>query len=176
MNTMAETEFRYAVFEGLLYLASDRGVNPLPSMWEFITSEIIGGTYEYVTDTEFKYPWRNFRNSDWVNVVNKHIEILDGQNKFNPALAESIKHWTLAGWSRDHGECWWDNQIRFWFLFGGHIHMQSTFALTVPQAREIEADLASLDPDTRRHMENIAEIMKKYLKEDIEHIRAHYHW
>lgn len=175
----AVSEFRHNVFLGLIYLASDKGTNHLPSIYEFITSELVGAVYEYDTGSEFLDIYSKimgFESDSWCNRINKYLGTLKDQNKFNPALAEAIKDHTYFTWHSDHGEKWWDNPIRFWFMFGNHNRMQSTFALTVPEAREAERGLETIDPDTRRHMENIAEIMKKYIQADVEFIRQHYQW
>lgn len=173
----ASSEFRHNVFAGLLYLASDKGTNHLPSIYEFVTSELVGAVYEDDTGQEFLDIYSKvagFDSDGWYHRINQYLDTLNDQNKFNPALAEAIRSQTYFTWHSDHGEKWWDNPIRFWFMFGGHNRMQSTFALTVPEAREAERGLGALDLDTRRHIENIAEIMKKYVRADVEFIKQHY--
>ena len=56
-------DLELTVLEGLLYLASNKGESQLPSMWEFITSEIIGAVYEHLTGEEFEEEYRKFRGS-----------------------------------------------------------------------------------------------------------------
>lgn len=172
-------KFEHIVLEGLLFLASEKGSTPLPSLEAYLASSIVAGTYEYVTGQEFQEGHTEclgFNRDPWICRINKGLEVLDGQNKFNPALAEAINSWARIRWMHDHGESWWESEIRYWLMFGGHNRMQSTFALAVPQAREIEKDLEALDPDTLRHMTNIAEIMKKYIQRDLEYIDKHYRW
>lgn len=183
IERIEEIKFRSTVLEGLMYLATDRGAGHLPSMWKFITSEIVGGAYEYILGREFQDTWVRFRggmaDDFWVDILNRRLNVLTGkkvQNRINLALAKAIRDWTHLNWNHDYGESWWDNQIRFWFMFGGHNHMQSTFALTVPRARKAEKELQNLDPGTLCQMEGIAEKMKKYIQSDLEYIRQHYHW
>ena len=174
-----DTRFKHGILEGLLYLSSEGGAKPLPSEWEHITSEIVGAVYEYITGEEFKDVYSKYRGpygEGWVDIVNKHLEILDSQNKFNPALADAFRYLLRLSWKRDYGESWWEGQIRFWFLFGFRQGMHSTFALTVPEAIIFKKELGEHDPDTRRHLENIAEIMKKYIQKDLEYIRERYRW
>jgi len=177
-ETQQRSRFETVVLEGLLYLASDRGANSLPSLEEYLVSEITAGTCEYITEKEVKelHPVCLDRHS-WTRRVNKNLDALDGQTKFNPALANAIKYWTYIKWYHDHGESWWESQIRYWLMYGENNRMQSTFALTVvPQARRIEEQLKSVDTDTLRHMGNIAEIMKRYIRQDLEYIAQHYRW
>ncbi len=174
-------EYNHAVFEGLLYFASEKGSNNLPSQWEFLTSEIVGGTYEYILGREFNDTWQRFKGplmSDlWVYRLNKSLNVVDGRrvNQLNCDLAKAIRYWTELDWKMDHGESWWDNSIRYYFLFGG-IHMNSTYALTVPQVKLIEENLANLDQDTLNHTQGIGQLMKKYLEADLQYIREHYYW
>lgn len=172
------SRFEAVVLEGLLYLATDRGASSLPSLEEYLVSEIVAGTCEYVTG-EFQNghsECEGFMRDSWISRVNRSLENLSSQTKFSPALAEAIKSLAHIRWCHDHGESWWKSQIRCWLMFGEHNRMQSTFAFTVSQARKIEESLKTLDPDTLRHMENIAEIMKRYIKADLVYIAQHYRW
>ena len=176
-DKLKEVGFRHSILEGLMYSASDRGQNKLPSKWEFITSEIVGAVYEYLTGDEFKQEYREHRgpyDDHWVDIVNKHLLALDGQRRFSQSLAGALLYWLHLDWKYDRGESWWEGQIRHWFLFGFRQGFDSTFALTVPEAKQFEEGLQKLDSDTRRHLENIAEIMKKYVQRDIEYIERHY--
>ena len=172
-------DLELTVLEGLLYLASNKGESQLPSMWEFITSEIIGAVYEHLTGEEFEEEYRKFRgpgDDHWFDVVNRHLKVLDSQNRFSKSLADALKYWLKLEWDYDHGESSWEGNIRHWFLFGFRQGCNSTFALTVPEAKQFEAELQKLDPDTRKHLESIAEIMKKYMKRDLDHIKEHFQW
>ena len=173
-----KSRFETVVLEGLLYLASDRGANSLPSIEDYLISEIVAGACEYVTGEfqEGHSECEGFRRDPWISRINRNLENLCSQTKFNPALADAIKSWAYVRWCHDHGESWWESQIRYWLMFGNNNRMQSTFAFTVPQARKIEESLKTLDSDTLRHMENIAEIMKRYIRQDLEYIREHYGW
>ena len=177
-ETRRKSLFETAVLEGLLYLATDRGAGPLPSLEKYLISEITAATCEYVTGEfqEGHSECEGFRRDPWIRMVNRNLDNLGSQTKFNLALAAAIKYWTNVRWCHDHGESWWESQVRYWLMFGGHNRMQSTFALTVPQANRIEEELKTLDADTLRHMEGIAELMKKYVQRDLEYIREHYGW
>ncbi|HEY4474595.1 MAG TPA: hypothetical protein VJC06_01585 [Candidatus Paceibacterota bacterium] len=177
MDKMREVGFRTTVLEGLLYLASDRGANPIPSKEDFLISELVSGVCEYITGEEIGdlHPVTLDRHS-WTHMVNKYLEALDHQNKFNLSLADAIKHWAQITWQHDHGESWWESQIRYWLMFGSHNKMQFTLEFTIPKSREIEDGLKKIDSDTLRHIENIAEIMKKYINQNREYIKQHYRW
>lgn len=176
---MDTNRFETAVLEGLLYLASNRGSDLLSSREGHLISAIVAGVYEYITGQEFQEghtQFEGFHRDPWIRRINKGLDVLDGQNKFNLALADAIRYWAYIERCYDHGESWWESKIRYWLMFGEHNRMQSTFALTVPQARRIEDELKLLDADTLRHMENIAEIMKKYIRRDLEYIAQNYRW
>lgn len=177
----SNNRFRITVLEGLMFLATERGMGRLPSMWEFITSEIVGGTYEFILDKEFEDTWVRFRgmcDDWWEKALNKRLNVVDGKkvkNKIDSALAEAIRHWTHLYWVHDR-DTWFENALRHWFLFGDFNHMCSTFALTVPDARKIELDLKELDSNILRQMEGIAEKMRKYIRRDLDYIKRNYRW
>lgn len=177
MGVQEEARFRQVVLEGLLYLASGRGANPMSSQEEFLISELVSGVYEYITGEELTniHPVVLDRHS-WTRMCNKRLEVLEHQNKFNSVLADAIKSWAHISWCHDHGESWWESGIRYWLMYGSHNRMQPTFEFTVPKSREIEEGLKKIDPDTLRHVENIAEIMKKYIRKDSKYIQDHYRW
>lgn len=176
---LAKARFETAVLEGLIFLATDRGTRPLPSIEGYLISAVVAGVHEYISGQEFQEghsEFEGFMRDPWIRKINRGLGLLDEQNKFNPALADAIRSWTYITWCHDHGESWWESKIRYWLMFGEHNRMQSTFALTVPQTRKTEKELKTLDPDTLRHMEGIAEAMKKYVQRDLEYIREHYRW
>src|SRR3989344_5882476 len=95
MTQRQKVEFEHVVLEGLLYLASDRGIGSLPSIEDYLVSEIVAGTCEYVTGEfqEGHSRCEGFMRDPWISRINRNLENLSGQTKLNPALADAIKYW-----------------------------------------------------------------------------------
>ncbi|OGN01721.1 MAG: hypothetical protein A3I26_01620 [Candidatus Yanofskybacteria bacterium RIFCSPLOWO2_02_FULL_43_10] len=161
----------------LLYFATDEGRELLPERWQFLTSEVAGGLVEYLTNQEFKATYARSRGmEDWGSYVNKEVEkaIAEHGDKICPELASVLKSMLRFEWSHDHGESWSDNQIRNIMLFGRGPIMSRTFALTVPDAADVKDKIVPLlGPAILEPCRQIAELMKKYIKQDLEFMDEH---
>lgn len=161
----------------LLYLATDEGRQPLPERWEFLTSEVAGGLVEYLTGQEFKPTYAHSFMEDWGSFVNRSVEnaLTQHGDKISPELASVLKSMLRFSWSHDHGESWSDNQIRFMMLFGRGPVMSRTFYLTVPDAEEVRNEIMpALSERVLNECHQIAELMKKYVKQDLEFMSKHH--
>lgn len=164
----------------LLYLASDEGRKPLPERWQFLTSEVVGGLFEYLTGQEFRPTYSYFLlphgMEDWGSYANREVEkVLDRHgDKISRELALVLKSMLHFEWSHDHGESWGDNPIRFMMLFGRGPVMSSTFYLTVPDAEEVRNTIIpALSERVLGECRQIAELMKKYVQKDLEFMDEH---
>ncbi len=165
----------------LLYLASDEGRKPLPERWQFLTSEVAGGLFEYLTGQEFKPTYSYFLMphgmenwGDYVNKTLKHLPV-NYAGKISLKLILTLKRMLLFDWHHDHGESWDDNKIRFIMLFGRGPIMSRTFHLTVCDAEEVKNKVIPVL--SRKMLEEccqIAELMKKYIKQDLEFMYKHH--
>jgi len=174
-----EDKFRYNVLRAILYFASDGGKKRLPTIDDFLTSEIVSATIEYLTEEEYSNGYRKeqgFQRGQWYRMTNNAMKEAFEKfgNKFNPALGEAIRTATEFHFQSDHGETWHENLFRW---FPKRPSMVSTYSLSVESSDYIkEKVIPSLDPDTVGHCKKIAKIMRKYLDQDLEFIKEHYHW
>lgn len=182
MTEKAIETYPYDVLRLLLYFSSDKGKKLLPSMWQVITSEIVGATHEYLSGEEFLHTYFKYGQcplTDWELIVNKTLEKLfeNRSEKIHTHLAETLKYLLLFQFKTDHGESWHDNPIRYCFLFGGYNLGSSTMELSVIDVSYTEKKvLPFIDQDTVEHCQKIAEIMKKYIGKDLEYIRNRYRY
>lgn len=165
----------------LLYFASDEGRKPLPERWQFLTSEVTGGLFEYLTGEEFKntYPYFLMPHGmeDWGDYVNKALKHLpvNYAGKISLKLVLTLKHMLQFKWHHDHGESWDDNHVRFIMLFGRGPIMSRTFNLTVCDAVEVKDEIIpALPKRVLNECRQIAELMKKYIKQDLEFMQKHH--
>lgn len=165
----------------LLYFATDEGRKPLPERWQFLTSEVTGGLFEYLTREEFKDTYSDFLMphgmEDWGDYVNKALKHLpvNYAGKISLKLILTLKHMLWFNWHYDHGESWDDNQVRFIMLFGRGPIMSRTFYLTVPDAEEVRGVIIpALSERVLNECHQIAEFMKKYIKKDLEFMDEHH--
>lgn len=165
----------------LLYFATQEGRKPLPERWQFLTSEVVGGLYEYLTGQEFKNTYPRFLMpygmENWGDYVNKALKNLpiNDSGKISRKLVLMLKHMLWFDWHYDHGESWNDNNVRFIMLFGRGPMMSPTFSLTVYHAEEIRNEIIPTLPlKMLEECRQIAELMKKYIKQDLEFIQKHH--
>ena len=158
----------------LLYLASDEGRKELPERWQFLTSEVVGGLVEYLTGQELRATYAHSHGmEDWGSYVNRAVKsaIAEHGDKISLELASVLKSMLHFDWNHDHGESWSDNQVRFIMLFGRGPRMSRTFALTVPEAADVKDRIIPLlGPAIMEPCCQIAELMKKYIKQDLEFV------
>ncbi len=164
----------------LLYFASNMGRNELPERWQFLTSEILGGLSEFVLGEEFKYTYAYYQShpgtQEWGSWANKTLEkVLDSQNKkINPAFKPLFRKLLLFESKSDHGESWWDNELRYCMMFGRKPIISSTWALTVPDAEDVKTRIIPLfSAEILGQFKEIARFMEKYIKQDLEFLNRY---
>lgn len=172
---------KHSILYLLLYLATDEGRKPLPERWQFLTSEVAGGLFEYLTGQEFRPTYSYFLMphgmEDWGSYVNREVEraFTEHEDKISHELASALKSMLHFEWSHDHGESWSDNPIRFMMLFGRGPIMSRTFHLTVPNAEEVKNTIIpALSERVLSECRQIAELMKKYVQKDLEFMVEHH--
>jgi hypothetical protein len=184
-----KSEFQGHVLETLIYFASSFGKERIPTIEEFIRSEVIAATIEYLTGKEYLFIYNRSEDgkelltvaSGWEWKTDKAMaEALEKYGaKLNQPLREALGKLTEITTSHDD---WGDPGHHSW-LYTWYKHqicqswMVSTFSLSVEFIANTEKRvIPSLDKETLRHCKAIARIMKKYIKSDIKFIGKRYRW
>jgi len=182
-------EFQGHILEVLVYFASNMGKNRLPTIQEFILSEVVAATIEYLTGKEHIFTYHRMENGkEYITVADgwgwKTNEALDKAleqfgDKLNPPFREAIAELTKLTIHYDQTK---RRGYDSW-LYTYYKHsicqnwMVSTFPPSVEFINKVEKDvIPSLDSETRQYCKAIACIMKKYIKQDIELIKRRYHY
>lgn len=182
-------DFQRHVLEVLVYFASEKGQKRLPTIEQFVLSEVVAATIEYLTGQEYLFTYHRSENGteyireadDWEWKTNKAMaETLERfGDKLNPALRKALKELTEIKFSSDAmGWKGTNSSLYTWYkhsiCFSG---MVSTFSLSVEFINEVEREvIPELGAKTIRHCQAIAELMKKYLERDFDLIKRKYHW
>lgn len=182
-------DFQRHVLEVLIYFASERGRNRLPTIEEFILSEVVAATIEYLTGAEYCFTYHRLEDGreyftvadGWEWKTNKAMaEALDRfGDKLNPVLSETLKELTKLEFHYDAmGGKGHDSWLYTWYKHRiCHILMVSTFSLSVEFVEKVKKEVIPLlDAETLQYCKAIATIMKKYIRQDVELIKRRYRW
>ena len=170
--------FDYNVDEILLTIVSDYGKKTLPNIEEVLYCDIVNAVLEYLTGEEKKLGlFHDFFNVPWELKANRLLEENFGKfgDKLNPKLKESLTHMLEQRNHCEHGESWHSSSFEDWMKFWPR-PITSTLDLTVQFVEEVKKTLSLLEEDLRTQCEVIGKLMQKYVDEDVEYIRTHYHW
>ncbi len=179
-----KSEIRRIVLETLLYYATEKGEKVLPTMGEFVLSEVSSAVIEYLTEKECNFAYRRYGNDnlwEWLSGNNKLIErvVRDFGGKLNADLQKTLM--SLIRVSFDHDGA--GDRVYFCWLTALYkrcicdCRIKSTFSLSVEFIRKVEnKTIPLLDEETIKHCQAIAKIMKKYINRDIEFIKKTYYW
>lgn len=182
-------EFQGHILEVLVYFASSMGKNRLPTIQEFILSEVVAATIEYLTGKEYIFTYHRMENGkEYITVADgwewKTNEALSKAlkqcgDKLNPPFREAIAELTKLTIHHDQtGGRGYDSWLYTYYKLSiCQSWMVSTFSFSVEFINKVKKDIIpSLEPETLKHCKAIARIMKKYVKQDIELIKRRYHW
>ena len=159
----------------------------LPTIKQFILSEIINGTIEYVggdagqiTYTQQKKD-PNFSNDLFADRICKHFEeeIKNYGMGLDPNIRKAITKLVKYSPPQITGPELSEPYIPLYSLFY-ELHpplTTSTWSLPYETVRKVKDQiLPFLFDSERRDINGIANCMRKYIQEDLTYIREHYHW
>jgi len=186
---LKKADFQGRILKVLVYFASDMGRIKLPTIEQFVLSEVVAATIEYLTGDEYLFTYRRTQDGKelpgvadgWEWRTNEAmVQALEQfGSKLNPSLREAIKELThLEFYSDGIMTKGYLNMIYTTFKHAiCHSWLISTFSLSVEFIEEVRRSvIPSLNPETLRHCQTIAEIMKGYVERDVDLIKRRYHW
>ena len=177
-----ENRFQWNVFRTILYFASAKGKNPIPSPWagNALFCELMDALLEYLGSEEKLGSFNGLYGFDgWQLISNRLLEksFEISPNKMNPALTKVLLKGLELHFHSDHGEKWHSCSFKIFLDVLPSIAFESTFALFSGWIEETAQKIIPLlDADTLRHCEAIGNLMEKHVKRDVEYIRENYYW
>lgn len=178
-------EFNRSILEVIIYFASKKGEKVLPTIHEFILSEIVAATIEYVTGEEQistfnRSSFGEVPDLDWEWKTNEAMETtrLAGGRPLNPILGAALKELTFLRHTTDAmGDGGWGSDLYLDWQLICPVIMRSTFSLSVAFVGKVKKEvIPKIDAKTIRQCRSIAELMKRKIDDDVALIGRRYHW
>jgi hypothetical protein len=177
------------VLEVLVYFASDKGEKSLPTIEEFILSEVVAATIEYLTGKEYLFTYHRSENGEESVVSAEHWEwkaneamaeaVKQFGGKLNSPLKEALQEMTeLIMHFDETGGRGYESPLYHYYKYQiCQSWFVSIFSLPTEFVKKVEREtISSLEPETIKHCAAIAKIMDKYIKRDLNLIKNRYHW
>jgi hypothetical protein len=176
-------KYRNNVLEAILFSSLTPERLRLPTGPEFILSELVNGTIEYIGGNAGKMNYRNFEEG--------HYEFRRRMEKY---LSEEMRKFSKGKLDPKIGnavnklcECYYPDssdktrvEVNFFSHFNWGICQstnQSTFSLPYDLViKTREKTIPSLSDSERKDVEGIGKSLGKYLDKDLEYIKKNYFW
>ena len=182
-----ESRARRKTLEALLFCSITDKDFRLPTIEEFILSEVVNGTIEYVNGEAGKIDYQTirFRAGEFEKEITDYFkeEIAKAKRKLEPKIQEDIEKLIKYEWVyvQEPGDNYPTCEVyeHFKGFFGTGIckaGMESTFSLAYKDAVKIQEILPSFTEQQRRDIEGIGKAMRKYINKDLEYIKNTYYW
>lgn len=176
------------ILEAVIYFASNKGKMRLPTIEEFVLSELVTSTGEYLSGRkDFSGYFRRrengkhcLHNDNWQIKMSQFVEDLFSKfgGKLPREFSEALKQLVTLEHQYSHGEKWWDCLLYDFYKDQTKCNpMISTFSLSVEFVDRVESNiLFLLTQEEIEHIKAIASCMERYVEEDLEFIKKQYHW
>jgi len=181
-----EMRYRDRILEALLVSSITEDNSRLPTIQEYILSEVVNGTIDYAGGNAGKINYQKFRHdrNKYENELIKYFkeEMSETKGEMSPKIRESIQKMTDCHWVYvpEPGDNYPTCELYGCFRgFGGicPVTFHSSFSLPLELVVRVQKEvLPSLSKDERRDVKGIGKAMRKYINDDLEYIREHYHW
>ena len=181
------SEHRRNVLDALLVVAAPNG-NRLPTIEEFILSEIVNGAIDYlggeageITYAKEKHIGNSYESKLYAYY---HKEIRDAQRKLDVDIGTAMDKLVEAVWHYSPpDDPYYDTDLYLQFMgFAGvggicPVLMESTFSLPYELVSKVRKEIMpTFSESEKRDITGIGKAMRKYIEEDLEYIREHYQW
>jgi hypothetical protein len=179
-----ESEIRMNILEAILVSSVDEKNSMLPNIQEFILSEVINGTIDYIGGTsDENYVKR--RNDQKFGGYEKNIyenlerEIEKSEKKLSPKVQKAIFKLCKNNTISPDGPAANYTSTDLYEFFRHILPHTFTSKISMPMnllyhtKHEI---YPKLSPEEIQDIEGIGKAMRKHIDIDLEYIRAHYHW
>ena len=185
---MEKRMYRRKVLESLLVVATIEDGLGLPTINEFILSEVVNGTIDFVGGNAGQINYQQFR-FERESFERKLIEYFEeemgnSRGKVNPKIRDAIQemvkyHWVYVPDPGDnYPTCGLYQDFKDFCGTGiCPISMQSTFSLPYDLVKRVsEKVIPSFSNAERKSVEGIGDGMRRFIEEDLEYIKEHYYW
>ena len=187
---MTESKLKEIILLETLLVSStinDEEILSLPTIKQFILSEVINGTIEYVEGDAGQITYTqqqrdpNFSNSLFANRICNYFEeeIKNYRTELDPNIREAITQLVKYSPPQITGPELSDPYIPLYDLFY-NLHPPltiSTWSLPYKMVNKVNTQiLPSLPNSERKDIEGIARCMRGYIQEDLKHIKEDYLW
>ena len=187
-----EFEYGRGVLESLLYYGSKDNNFKLPTIEEFILSEVTNGTIDYLTGNGGKVTFKEYERPlpgkgifYFVHSLLKYFkeEIESSNKKIDPkvknAIIKMVQYREVSPYPDDS----YPNTDLYDYFNGPRgtgfcdVYMKSIFSLSYELVNNIENKfLPLLSKPEKGDIEGIGKCMIKYIDEDLEYIKKTYWW
>jgi len=182
--------YQKGILEAMLHSSRTEDNLKLPTIKEFILSELVNGTIDYVGGEagEFNYQKHQDRHMDssyetrmW-DYYNEKTK--DMKDRLNPKISKAINEMVKPEWHRPGGPDRPYCSTRLYDLFMGHwgsgicnVIMDSIFTLPYETVLKIENKvMPSLTETEKRDVRGIGKSMARFVDEDLRFINKTYMW
>lgn len=182
-----DSRYRQTVLEALLVVAAPNG-NRLPTIEEFILSEVVNGTLHYVnkkageiTYAKEKHVGKSYESKLYAHY---HKEMKSAKEKLDADVRTAIDKLVEAVWSYSPpDDSYYDTDLYWQFKgFAGvggicPVLMESTFSLPCELVSKVRKEIMpTFSESEKKDVIGIGKAMRKYVKEDLEYIQKQYWW
>lgn len=178
---MKEWKYRRTVLEALLYHSTKKDNFILPTKEEFILSEVVNGTIEYIGGNAGRISYQKSDRNMFEFDIYKYFEneMKNSKRRLNPAINGAITKMVKyemrcpGGPDRPYP---YTEVYSFFRGFGGGggicpVIMESTFSLPYETVIRIKREvLPSFSDFEIKDIEGIGKSMRKYIKDDLKFI------
>jgi len=184
-----EWSYRRHLLEALLVSSVSEDRFRLPTIEEFILSEVVNGTIEYIGGNVGQIDYQKFRfdRNSFERELNKYFEAemrAHSKGKLNPKFKKAVtklcEHYYVNPTGPDRPYPYTELYAHFKGFGGGGICpviMQSSFSLPQETIIRVQREvLPELSNPEKRDVEGISKAMRKYIDRDLEFIGKTYHW
>jgi len=187
---LEQHEYERSLLEAILYFSKDKEKGYfLPTIQEFVLSEVVNGTIAYVGGNAGLVGYRkksiNHRISFENDLCNYFKEEMEGaKGKIDTKVKKAILEMTEIKWmyvpepGDNYPTC---RLYRYYKGFAGggicNAVFQSTYYLDSHTISKVENEiLPKLSNSEKRDVEGVGKAMRKFVNGDIEYIKSHYFW
>ncbi len=182
-----ELRFRRNILESLLVSSRDDSNLYLPSIEEFILSEVINGAIKYVgaRSGEIVYRAKGFNESSFEKDIAAYFasELASAPKKLDSKIESALIKLTKPNLVRAPRERpYYETELYHFFKGFGDcgvcpVIIQSTFSLLHETVLRVNnKTLPKLSLAQRSDVEGISKAMAPFIAQDLKFIQTHYHW
>lgn len=180
-------DYRKGLLEALLVASTTESDFRLPTIEEFILSEVVNGTIDYVNGNAGRINYHDFKyKSHFEKEICKYLqsELESSKKELNPKIKESIMTMCEYYLTPSAGPERPSPETELYYLFNGPygngicpVLMRSTFSLSQELVVRTQNEIIPrLSEHEKKDIIGIGKSTRKYISKDLGFIRETYHW